>query len=506
MEPLRAALAAFQTTGPMYIADHQLTPGQRPVLFLDPSLPAKPWHNEHHQGDLQQQCGMVRDEFARLEEEGRVVQVRGKSVRGDWKVYWLHRKGVWDLENCGLCPGTVEAVRALPMCDSSLGDVYFSVQAGGARVLPQYGNTNTTVQLLLGLESAGESMLQVHEQVRRWERGDVVAYDDSFLHSSWNDGIGRSVGLVVDLWHPGLSAQGIKHIQQVFPGGAELERAGLLDLILSDQYLVQEIAGHLPCRWVGMVSETCRCWSAVAQDDDLWAVVAHRALQLESMLGRDSWRAACKEQVLGTVVEWDEEYEDYTIAKIVLAGDYRVGVRSFMRQFAEGTTLDDLTTIGIDFKIRKLMCNGVPLKLQVWHHPRGVARFTHTHIRDAQWRGAHAVMLMYDITNAESFQNCRDWFRELQTYGPEDVVVGLVGCKRDLEPQRQVSREEAKGLAAELGCAVFEETSAETGDGVERAVVRVLRERLRLGALGPRVNPVPLPTPAGRSGSRCVVC
>ena len=87
------------------------------------------------------------------------------------------------------------------------------------------------------------------------------------------------------------------------------------------------------------------------------------------------------------------------------------------------------------------------------------------------YRGAHLVLLCFDITLQESFDQLQYWFDQLETsYSTSNSVVKiLVGTKIDKVAQRVVQRNEAVQLAAETECACYLETSAFTGSGVKEA-------------------------------------
>jgi small GTP-binding protein len=83
------------------------------------------------------------------------------------------------------------------------------------------------------------------------------------------------------------------------------------------------------------------------------------------------------------------------------------------------------------------------------------------------YRGAAAALVVYDITDPESFAGARTWIEELQRQGSADIVIGLAGNKSDLSDKRKVSNDEAKSYAEENAC-IFFETSAKTGENVEQ--------------------------------------
>lgn len=115
-----------------------------------------------------------------------------------------------------------------------------------------------------------------------------------------------------------------------------------------------------------------------------------------------------------------------------------------------------IKTIRIDDKI---------LKLQLWD-TAGQERFRS--IIASYYRGAHAVLIVYDITNAISFHNVEKWHEEAAMHMRSNGPMLLVGNKADNERAREVSGSEGRLLAARLGMQ-FVETSAKTDIGVDRA-------------------------------------
>ena len=79
------------------------------------------------------------------------------------------------------------------------------------------------------------------------------------------------------------------------------------------------------------------------------------------------------------------------------------------------------------------------------------------------------ILLMYSITDKETFDNLERWHRDILFYAEDEIPIALIGTKSDLETQRQVSREEGEKFAADKGLLFFE-TSAKTGSNVAEAI------------------------------------
>jgi len=153
--------------------------------------------------------------------------------------------------------------------------------------------------------------------------------------------------------------------------------------------------------------------------------------------------------------------------KLLLIGDSGVGKTSLLLRFADDKFLDSfITTIGVDFKIRKLEVDGKAVKLQIWD-TAGQEKFRT--ITSSYYRGAHGIIVVYDVTSRESFSHVKGWLSDIDRYAQGNIKVQkmLVGNKSDLQ-NREVTAKEAKAFADSLGIP-FIETSAKMSDNVMEA-------------------------------------
>lgn len=166
------------------------------------------------------------------------------------------------------------------------------------------------------------------------------------------------------------------------------------------------------------------------------------------------------------------------VLKIILVGDSAVGKTCLVLRWAgEEFREHFLSTIGIDFKTRQFTVGSKLYKLQLWD-TAGQERYRT--IRKSFYRGAKGIVLVYDITNEQSFANIKKWMADITEYCSASAQYGtpklmLVGNKNDLEANRRVSSDRGAAEAQTSG-ARFAEVSAKTGDNVEKALAAFLED------------------------------
>lgn len=111
-----------------------------------------------------------------------------------------------------------------------------------------------------------------------------------------------------------------------------------------------------------------------------------------------------------------------------------------------------VSTIGVDFETKKIDVKGKSLKLYLWD-TAGQERFRN--ITRSYYRGAHAVVLVYDVTDASSYNNARRWMHDVRELCTSDIVSALAANKSDMENEKVISFEKGKKLAEELGTDCF---------------------------------------------------
>ncbi|KAK9703702.1 Ras family [Popillia japonica] len=163
---------------------------------------------------------------------------------------------------------------------------------------------------------------------------------------------------------------------------------------------------------------------------------------------------------------------DY-LFKLLLIGDSGVGKSCLLLRFADDTYTESyISTIGVDFKIRTIDLDGKTIKLQIWD-TAGQERFRT--ITSSYYRGAHGIIVVYDCTDQDTFNNVKQWLEEIDRYACDNVNKLLVGNKSDLTTKKVVDYTTAKEYADQLGIP-FLETSAKSATNVEQAFMTMAAE------------------------------
>ncbi|PWA15749.1 hypothetical protein CCH79_00008934 [Gambusia affinis] len=187
----------------------------------------------------------------------------------------------------------------------------------------------------------------------------------------------------------------------------------------------------------------------------------------------DCWHGkaymAATQDVKGKGEGGDQNF-DYMF-KLLIIGNSSVGKTSFLFRYADDAfTSAFVSTVGIDFKVKTVYKNDKRIKLQIWD-TAGQERYRT--ITTAYYRGAMGFILMYDITNEESFGAVQDWSTQIKTYSWDNAQVVLAGNKCDMEEERVVSVDSGRLLAEQLGFEFFE-TSAKDNINVKQTFERLV--------------------------------
>lgn len=162
--------------------------------------------------------------------------------------------------------------------------------------------------------------------------------------------------------------------------------------------------------------------------------------------------------------------------KLLLIGDSSVGKSSLLLRFCDNTFQEGTVNLtSVDFKTKNLTIDGKAIQLQVWD-TAGQERFRT--ITSSFYRGAHGIIVVYDISDQATFNNVKLWMQEIQRYASAGVCRMLVGNKVDLSDRRVVEYNTAKEYADGLSIP-FSETSSKTGQEVDKVFEKVSLEIMR---------------------------
>lgn len=154
--------------------------------------------------------------------------------------------------------------------------------------------------------------------------------------------------------------------------------------------------------------------------------------------------------------------------KILMLGDSGVGKSSLMiRWTADSFSTDLVGTVGVNFKTKKENINGEWVQAQVWD-TAGQEQFHK--ITTSYYKGAHGIVLVYDVSDPKSWENIQYWVKKIKSYASESVQVVLVGNKVDLRDEISTSIQSSTGISFSKKCGVpFFETSAKNAINVSAA-------------------------------------
>uniref|UniRef100_A0A7S3Y927 Uncharacterized protein n=1 Tax=Lotharella globosa TaxID=91324 RepID=A0A7S3Y927_9EUKA len=179
----------------------------------------------------------------------------------------------------------------------------------------------------------------------------------------------------------------------------------------------------------------------------------------------------------------DDAYD--FLFKVVLIGDSGVGKSNLLSRFTRNEfNLESKSTIGVEFATKSIQADDKTIKAQIWD-TAGQERYRA--ITSAYYRGAVGALLVYDISKRITFENVGRWLLELRDHADQNIVIMLVGNKKDLRHSREVQTDEAKAFCKEHNL-FFIETSALSDSYVTQAFETILKEIYRLISQKPDIQ------------------
>ena len=169
---------------------------------------------------------------------------------------------------------------------------------------------------------------------------------------------------------------------------------------------------------------------------------------------------------------------DARVFKVIMAGDGSVGKTSLVKRYVSKTfTQDYLSTLGVQVSSKDFeFDDGKLIKLLIWDV---AGQYVFASVRSMYYRDATVALIVYDVTNRDTFDNVSKWVREARDVEPSINII-LVANKIDLTLEREVSTKEGEALVARLNLNGYVETSARTGQGVNDLFNKVVELCLKL--------------------------
>ncbi|NXK50096.1 RAB17 protein, partial [Chauna torquata] len=164
------------------------------------------------------------------------------------------------------------------------------------------------------------------------------------------------------------------------------------------------------------------------------------------------------------------------VYKVVLLGSTSVGKSSLAYRYVKNDFKESLPTVGCSFLTQMIHLEAATIKFEIWDTAGQEKYHSVCHL---YYRGAHAALLVYDITNKETLNRAKLWLRELEKeFLHDEIVIALVGNKTDLAAEREVTAEEGEEFARSRSL-LFMETSAKSSHQVHDIFMAIARELLQ---------------------------
>ena len=153
------------------------------------------------------------------------------------------------------------------------------------------------------------------------------------------------------------------------------------------------------------------------------------------------------------------------LLKYIIIGDAAVGKSNLLLRFAQNDFKSEYQlTIGVEFGAKNIEINKRRYRLQIWDT---AGQENYRSITRAYYKNSVCAVLVYDISNRDSFEHISSWIEDCLAQSPKTVFMVLVGNKSDLNEKRKVSFEEGQQMARNHNLLFFE-SSAKTGDNVDK--------------------------------------
>ncbi|CAK68330.1 unnamed protein product (macronuclear) [Paramecium tetraurelia] len=159
------------------------------------------------------------------------------------------------------------------------------------------------------------------------------------------------------------------------------------------------------------------------------------------------------------------------LIKVLLIGNSGVGKTQILLRYTENQFKTSfLSTIGIDFKIKKISVDEKVIKMQIWD-TAGQERYQT--ITQTYYKGAMGIILVFAVNDQESFRDIEKWMNQIKLHASDNIIKVLIGNKTDL-PDRCITYEDALNMAQQHNIPYFE-TSAKEGTNINQTFQQIAK-------------------------------
>jgi len=163
--------------------------------------------------------------------------------------------------------------------------------------------------------------------------------------------------------------------------------------------------------------------------------------------------------------------------KIIILGDSGVGKSCLLLKFSENKFDQfSIATIGIEFKVKHIKIDDKKIKLHIWD-TSGQEKFNA--LTRSYYRDSDGIIIVYDVTNQDSFKNINKWVNEIYSYVKDPTII-LIGNKTDLVSERKISLDTAKQFATEMNAKLFEISTKDSNILAIEEIFLILADEINL--------------------------
>ena len=165
--------------------------------------------------------------------------------------------------------------------------------------------------------------------------------------------------------------------------------------------------------------------------------------------------------------------------QLLIIGDSTVGKTSILSRFANGTfNANYLATVGLDNFTKDETIDDKNVRIKIWD-TAGQERYKA--LTKGFFRNAEGIMIVYDVTNQETYESLKYWIQSIKTHIGDDLAhipIVIIGNKIDIF-NREVTKEEGEKFAKQENLEYFE-TSAKNGKGIDECIRFLIKKVLNI--------------------------